>query len=74
VSGEGVKGLVPGTSSPHPGIALPNNGRTLSPQQALELVPHLLSTPLTLGHFGLRRMAAHLLLDVATGSSLPMSP
>jgi hypothetical protein len=51
-----------------PGTAMPRDGRTLSPQQALELVPHLLSTPVTLGNFGLRRMAAHLLLEVATGS------
>ncbi len=33
-----------------PGSALPGDGRTLSPQQALELVPHLLSTPVTLGN------------------------
>ncbi|HYO66284.1 MAG TPA: Tox-REase-5 domain-containing protein [Archangium sp.] len=50
-----------------PITALPRDGRTLSPQQALELVPHLLATPVTLGNFGLRRMAAHLLLEVATG-------
>ena len=43
-----------------PSNAMPGDGRTLSPQQALELVPHLLSTPVTLGNFGLRRMAAHL--------------
>ncbi|ATB36154.1 hypothetical protein CYFUS_001568 [Cystobacter fuscus] len=48
-----------------PGTALPRDGRTLAPQQALELVQHLLSTPVTLGNFGLRRMAAHLLLEVA---------
>ncbi len=40
------------------------DGRPLSPQQALELVPHLLSTPMTLGHFGPRRIAAHLLMEV----------
>ncbi|WP_157758512.1 Tox-REase-5 domain-containing protein [Cystobacter fuscus] len=50
-----------------PSTALPGDGRTLSPQQAMELLPHLLSTPVTLGNFGLRRMAAHLLLEVATG-------
>ena len=50
-----------------PTTAVPNDGRTLSPRQALGLVPHLLSTPVTLGNFGLRRMAAHLLLEVATG-------
>lgn len=49
-----------------PSEALPLDGRTLSPRQALELLPHLLSTPVTLGNFGLRRMAAHLLLEVAT--------
>ncbi|MET0401412.1 MAG: hypothetical protein ABW123_03370, partial [Cystobacter sp.] len=49
-----------------PSTVLPTDGRTLSPRQALELMPHLLSTPLTLGNFGLRRMAAHLLLEVAT--------
>ncbi|MFY0529591.1 hypothetical protein ACN28I_42640 [Archangium gephyra] len=53
-----------------PSTALPRDGRTLSPQQALELVPHLLSTPVTLGNFGLRRMAAHLLLEVATGDKV----
>ena len=47
-----------------PSTALPRDGRTLAPRQALELVPHLLSTPVTLGNFGLRRMAAHLLLYV----------
>ena len=55
-----------------PSTAIPNDGRTLSPRQALELVPHLLSTPVTLGNFGLRRMAAHLLLEVATGG-VPVS-
>jgi Restriction endonuclease fold toxin 5 len=53
-----------------PITALPRDGPTLSPQQALELMPHLLSTPVTLGNFGLRRMAAHLLLEVATGGEL----
>ncbi|WP_257459356.1 restriction endonuclease fold toxin 5 domain-containing protein [Archangium lipolyticum] len=53
-----------------PSTALPRDGRTLSPQQALELVPHLLSTPVTRGNFGLRRMAAHLLLGVATGGEM----
>ncbi|HEX5753199.1 MAG TPA: Tox-REase-5 domain-containing protein [Archangium sp.] len=53
-----------------PSTALPKDGRTLSPQQAMELVPHLLSTPLTLGNFGLRRMAAHLLLEVAAGGEV----
>ncbi|MFY0528863.1 Tox-REase-5 domain-containing protein [Archangium gephyra] len=53
-----------------PSTALPKDGRSLSPQQALELVPPLLSTPLTLGNFGLRRMAAHLLLEVAAGGQV----
>jgi hypothetical protein len=53
-----------------PSTALPRDGRTLAPQQALELVPHLLSTPVTLGNFGLRRMAAHLLMEVATGGEV----
>jgi hypothetical protein len=52
-----------------PSAVLPVDGRTLSPQQAIELLPHLLSTPVTLGNFGLRRMAAHLLLEVATGAA-----
>jgi hypothetical protein len=55
-----------------PITAVPTDGRTLAPQQALELLPHLLSTPVTLGNFGLRRMAAHLLLEVATGG-VPVS-
>ncbi|QRO02107.1 hypothetical protein JRI60_25395 [Archangium violaceum] len=53
-----------------PSTALPKDGRTLAPRQAMELVPHLLSTPLTLGNFGLRRMAAHLLLEVAAGGEV----
>ncbi|ATB35663.1 hypothetical protein CYFUS_001077 [Cystobacter fuscus] len=52
-----------------PTTAVPTDGRTLSPRQALALVPHLLSTPVTLGNFGSRRMAAHLLLEVATGEA-----
>jgi hypothetical protein len=55
-----------------PTTAVPDDGRTLSPQQAMELLPHLLSTPVTLGNFGPRRMAAHLLLEVATGG-VPVS-
>ncbi len=53
-----------------PSTAVPRDGRTLSSQQALALVPHLLATPVTLGNFGLRRMAAYLLLEVATGGEL----
>jgi hypothetical protein len=52
-----------------PSSALPEDGRTLSPEQAMELLPHLLATPVTLGNFGPRRMAAHLLLEVATEGS-----
>jgi hypothetical protein len=53
-----------------PTTAIPNDGRTLLPHQAMELLRHLLSTPVTLGNFGLRRMAAHLLLEVAMGGVL----
>ena len=53
-----------------PITAVPGDGRTLSTQQALELLPHLLATPVTLDNFGPRRMAAHLLLEVATGGAL----
>ena len=52
-----------------PSTALPEDGHTLSSEQALGLLPHLLSTPVTLGNFGPRRMAAHLLLEVATGGA-----
>ncbi|HEX5749676.1 MAG TPA: hypothetical protein VFZ09_25825 [Archangium sp.] len=52
-----------------PSTSLPGDGRTLSPAQALEVLPSLLSTPVTPGHFAPRRMAAHLLLEVAAGSS-----
>jgi hypothetical protein len=55
-----------------PTSALPEDGRTLSPTQAMELLPHLVATPVTLGNFGPRRMAAHLLLEVATGG-VPVS-
>jgi Restriction endonuclease fold toxin 5 len=50
-----------------PAEALPMDGSALSPHQALQLLPHLLSTPVTLGNFAQRRMAAWLLLEVATG-------
>ncbi|WP_375771752.1 Tox-REase-5 domain-containing protein [Archangium gephyra] len=53
-----------------PVTALPGDGRTLSPPRAMELLPYLLSTPVTLGNFGLRRMAVHLLLEVATGGQV----
>ena len=51
-----------------PASSLPVDGRALSPQQALGLVPLLLSTPVTLDNFAGRRMAAQLLLEVATGA------
>jgi hypothetical protein len=51
-----------------PAEALPVDGRTLTPEQALGLWPHLLDTEVTLGDFARRRMAAHLLLEVATGT------
>jgi len=50
-----------------PSEALPVDGRSLSPEQAFQLLPHLVATEPTLGDFGPRRMAAHLLLEVATG-------
>jgi hypothetical protein len=50
-----------------PPEALPEDGRTLAPEQALGVMPHLLASPVTLGNFGLKRMAAHLLMQVATG-------
>jgi hypothetical protein len=51
-----------------PAEALPVDGRTLSAEQALGLLPHLLSTEVRLGDFAQRRMAAHLLLEVVTGA------
>lgn len=51
---------------------VPIQGRMFTPEQALEMLPHLLATPVTLGNFGPRRMAAWLLLDVATGN-VPVS-
>ncbi|WP_158501863.1 Tox-REase-5 domain-containing protein [Vitiosangium sp. GDMCC 1.1324] len=51
-----------------PAEALPVDGRTLSPEQALRLLPHLLNAEATLGDFARKRMAVHLLLEVATGS------
>ncbi|PTL84138.1 hypothetical protein DAT35_11900 [Vitiosangium sp. GDMCC 1.1324] len=51
-----------------PADALPVDGRTLSPEQALRLLPHLLNAEVTLGDFAQRRMAVHLLLEAATGA------
>ncbi|OJT18442.1 hypothetical protein BO221_40990 [Archangium sp. Cb G35] len=47
---------------------LPEDGSTLSPQQAVQLLAHLLETEAGLGEFPRQRMAAHLLLEVATGA------
>ena len=46
---------------------LPEDGSTLSPQQAVQLLAHLLEAEAGLGEFPRQRMAAHLLLEVATG-------
>ncbi|HEX5754414.1 MAG TPA: Tox-REase-5 domain-containing protein [Archangium sp.] len=46
---------------------LPEDGSTLSPQQAMRLLGHLLEAEAGLGEFPRQRMAAHLLLEVATG-------
>ncbi|MFL5355237.1 Tox-REase-5 domain-containing protein [Archangium sp.] len=51
-----------------PADALPVDGSTLSPEQALKLLPHVLNAEGTLGDFARRRMAVHLLLEVATGA------
>ncbi|WP_052519143.1 Tox-REase-5 domain-containing protein, partial [Archangium violaceum] len=47
---------------------LPEDGSTLSPQQAVQLLAHLLEAEAGLGEFPRQRMAAHLLLEVATGA------
>ncbi|WP_152622160.1 Tox-REase-5 domain-containing protein [Archangium violaceum] len=47
---------------------LPEDGGTLSPQQAVRLLAHLLEAEAGLGEFPRQRMAAHLLLEVATGA------
>ncbi|WP_052519047.1 Tox-REase-5 domain-containing protein [Archangium violaceum] len=46
---------------------LPEDGSTLSPQQAVHQLAHLLEAKAGLGEFPRQRMAAHLLLEVATG-------
>ncbi|WNG55625.1 hypothetical protein F0U59_13240 [Archangium gephyra] len=46
---------------------LPEDGSTLSPHQAVQLLAHLLEAEAGLGAFPRQRMAAHLLLEVATG-------
>jgi hypothetical protein len=50
-----------------PEEALPVDGRSLSPEQALGLLRHLVSPEVRLGEFARQRMAVHLLLEVATG-------
>ncbi|MFY0563655.1 Tox-REase-5 domain-containing protein [Archangium lansingense] len=50
-----------------PDEALPKDGRTLSPEQAVQLLGHLVEAEAGLGEFPRQRMAAHLLLEVATG-------
>lgn len=50
-----------------PSEALPGDNRRLRPEEALALVPHLLTTPITLANYGPRRMAMHLLREVAEG-------
>ncbi|WP_152622790.1 Tox-REase-5 domain-containing protein [Archangium violaceum] len=47
---------------------LPGDGGTLSPQQAAQLLAHLLEAEAGLGEFPRQRMAAHLLLEVATAA------
>ncbi|AKJ00067.1 Putative hemagglutinin-related protein [Archangium gephyra] len=47
---------------------LPEDGSTLSPQQAVQLLAHLLEAEAGLLEFPRQRMAAHLLLEVATGA------
>jgi hypothetical protein len=50
-----------------PQEVLPRDGRTLSPEQAMQLLGHLLDAEAGLVEFPRQRMAAHLLLEVATG-------
>ncbi|HEX5746456.1 MAG TPA: Tox-REase-5 domain-containing protein [Archangium sp.] len=45
-----------------------SDGSTLSPEQAVQLLAHLLEAEAGLGEFPRQRMAAHLLLEVATGA------
>ncbi|MFY0565065.1 Tox-REase-5 domain-containing protein [Archangium lansingense] len=50
-----------------PDEVLPKDGRTLSPEQAVRLLGHLVEAEAELAEFPRQRMAAHLLLEVATG-------
>jgi Restriction endonuclease fold toxin 5 len=59
------QGLLEQVGVPHE--VLPRDGRTLSPEQAVQLLGHLLAAEAGLGEFPRQRMAAHLLLEVATG-------
>jgi hypothetical protein len=59
------QGLLAQVGVPHE--VLPKDGRTLSPEQAVQLLGHLLEAEAGLGEFPRQRMAAHLLLEVATG-------
>jgi antitoxin (DNA-binding transcriptional repressor) of toxin-antitoxin stability system len=59
------QGLLEQVGVPHE--VLPEDGRTLSPEQAVQLLGHLLEAEAGLGEFPRQRMAAHLLLEVATG-------
>ena len=59
------QGLLAQVGVPHE--VLPKEGRTLSPEQAVGLLGHLLEAEAGLVEFPRQRMAAHLLLEVATG-------
>ncbi|WP_375768076.1 restriction endonuclease fold toxin 5 domain-containing protein [Archangium gephyra] len=60
------QGLLAQVGVPHE--VLPGDGRTLSPEQAVRLLGHLVEAEAGLGEFPRQRMAAHLLLEVATGA------
>ncbi|MFY0526156.1 Tox-REase-5 domain-containing protein [Archangium gephyra] len=59
------QGLLAQVGVPHE--VLPKNGPTLSPEQAVRLLGHLVEAEAGLVEFPRQRMAAHLLLEVATG-------
>ncbi len=59
------QGLLAQVGVPHE--VLPKNGRTLSPEQAVRLLGHLVEAEAGLVEFPRQRMVAHLLLEVATG-------
>jgi restriction endonuclease fold toxin 5 of polymorphic toxin system len=62
------QGLLVQVGVPHE--VLPGDGSTLSPEQAVQLLGRLLEAEVGLGEFPRQRMAAHLLLEVATGEVL----